>query len=691
MGNNLQNIDYSYNIRGWLTKVNDPASLNGKLFAYELKYNNPANTSLATARHNGNITEVDWNSSADNTRRRYGYIYDGNNRLTKASYQEPGHTVPYLKYYDEEVSYDLNGNIATLKRNGKPMKGTTPSAVDNLTYFYDGNKLTSITDASANKSGYPGGGLTNTYDPNGNMLTMPDKKITQEMIYNFLNLPESIEQNTTQTQYYYRADGVKLKKVFTLSSQTIKTEYLDGFVYATPYSGALKTAVEADTEIAKDASSAGQREAFTLAEQQLSSDPVDQAVIQPYFFPTSEGFYDYENKRYIYQYKDHLGNVRVSYAKNTATGAAEYLNGNNYYPFGLNFINSGDAAAVYNPSANYANYKYNQKELQETGFYDYGWRQYMPDLGRWFGMDQLSETYSSTSPYAYVMNNPISFFDPDGRYTQSSGNNWLQDMWDNTTSYSSWSNTGNGSFKGGEIGMPHDQFTSFYNFLSGGGTGSYTYWTNAAGNSTGSHIQGLDGHKVNITDNGWMSDMIDKAAGFMDSIWNSNFARSLVPDRMGITLGTSAGGGLEFGMSGGIEFILRGKDAGIYVDPFNTASLGGVIGGGGEYNLNYFTSRFSGNVSDISLNSVVGMEWYMGGTAAVVGGVNGGYSMSFDPNPNNGAVLGRWHTTTSGLSIGAKGSVGVGFTISNTRIGVGFDGKSRIADYSGLLTGKKGY
>ncbi|MGS0747496.1 hypothetical protein [Halpernia sp. GG3] len=29
------------------------------------------------------------------------------------------------------------------------------------------------------------------------------------------------------------------------------------------------------------------------------------------------------------------------------------------------------------------NYKYNGKELQETGMYDYGARMYMPDIGVW--------------------------------------------------------------------------------------------------------------------------------------------------------------------------------------------------------------------------------------------------------------------------------------------------------------------
>lgn len=39
------------------------------------------------------------------------------------------------------------------------------------------------------------------------------------------------------------------------------------------------------------------------------------------FFPTAEGYYDYEKKTYIYQYKDHLGNTRISYV----TGNENYI------------------------------------------------------------------------------------------------------------------------------------------------------------------------------------------------------------------------------------------------------------------------------------------------------------------------------------------------------------------------------
>ena len=128
------------------------------------------------------------------------------------------------------------------------------------------------------------------------------------------------------------------------------------------------------------------------------------------FFPTAEGYYDFVRNAYIYNYTDHLGNIRVSYARG-ASGGAEVLEENNYYPFGLKQegYNSGSLA-----NQNY-NYKYNGKELQETGMYDYGARFYMPDIGRWGVVDPLAEKYRRHSTYNYTVNNPIRFIDPDGR------------------------------------------------------------------------------------------------------------------------------------------------------------------------------------------------------------------------------------------------------------------------------------
>ncbi|MEN4762909.1 RHS repeat-associated core domain-containing protein, partial [Chryseobacterium sp. C39-AII1] len=124
---------------------------------------------------------------------------------------------------------------------------------------------------------------------------------------------------------------------------------------------------------------------------------------------TSEGFYSFRENRYIYQYQDHLGNTRVSFSK-TSAGVLETKDTNNYYPFGLNHIGGSNAS---NFGSLYS-YKYNGKELQETGMYDFGARMYMPDLGRWGVVDALAEQMRRYSPYNYAFNNPISYIDPDG-------------------------------------------------------------------------------------------------------------------------------------------------------------------------------------------------------------------------------------------------------------------------------------
>lgn len=60
-------------------------------------------------------------------------------------------------------------------------------------------------------------------------------------------------------------------------------------------------------------------------------------------------------------------------------------------------------------------YKFNAKELDsETGLYYYGARYYNPRLSIWYGVDKLAAKHPDYSPYAYVLNNPVKYVDPNG-------------------------------------------------------------------------------------------------------------------------------------------------------------------------------------------------------------------------------------------------------------------------------------
>ncbi len=60
---------------------------------------------------------------------------------------------------------------------------------------------------------------------------------------------------------------------------------------------------------------------------------------------------------------------------------------------------------------------FNGKELQtyaDLHLYDYHWRQYDPQLGRWHSPDPADQ-FHGLSGYAYCANNPVMLTDPDGR------------------------------------------------------------------------------------------------------------------------------------------------------------------------------------------------------------------------------------------------------------------------------------
>ncbi|HEU4495865.1 MAG TPA: RHS repeat-associated core domain-containing protein, partial [Flavobacterium sp.] len=231
----------------------------------------------------------------------------------------------------------------------------------------------------------------------GNLAEDKNKGITS-IAYNHLNLPVKVVfgSESNRIEYLYAADGRKLKKLVPYVNGNVQggyaftaMDYLDGFHYQ---DGSLK------------------------------------------YFPTAEGYVQktLSMYSYVYNYTDHLGNVRMSYAEDPENpGTLKVIEESHYYPFGLKHTryNSTElefagrqgsvvlraAAAPANPAPVLGySYKFSGKELQgELGMnvYDFGFRNYDPTIGRWFNIDPLAELASNKTPYHFVSNNPISRID----------------------------------------------------------------------------------------------------------------------------------------------------------------------------------------------------------------------------------------------------------------------------------------
>lgn len=375
----LQKVDYNYNIRGWLTEINKTAGLQQgtdpkDLFTFKINYNTTQAVIIGVnGLYNGNISETLWRTGSDDIERAYGYQYDNLNRLKNAIYENAGATT---NAYDENLTYDKNGNIMSLKRNGDIDPQVQPVLLDNLVYTYpaNSNQLSTILDNGNNTSGFHDFNKTGDdygYDANGNLVLDKNKNITT-IQYNQLNLPKKIIFGTGNTiEYIYNAAGQKLEKIVTEGTTVTTTNYLGGFQYKN-------------------------------------------AVLE--FFPTAEGYVKNDNGvySYVFQYKDHLGNIRLNYGKNPATQVLEIIEENNYYPFGLKHKGYNIAAVSTNQAGKY---KYNGKELQDElglGMYDYGARFYDPARAGWTTIDPLAEKMRRWSPYNYCFDNPLRFIDPDG-------------------------------------------------------------------------------------------------------------------------------------------------------------------------------------------------------------------------------------------------------------------------------------
>ncbi len=187
--------------------------------------------------------------------------------------------------------------------------------------------------------------------------------------------------------YTYDATGQKLKKTVNKGKSTTTTDYMNGFQYI-------------NDELA--------------------------------FFATAEGYVKHTKAggeslyNYVYHYTDHLGNIRLAYTKDPVSGEPKIIEENNYYPFGLKhpynaaiyeFTANGSGVSLQQVNEKAYDYKYQGQELQDElglNWYSFKYRNYMPDIGRFFNVDPLAEDYSYQTPYAFSGNKVVSHRELEG-------------------------------------------------------------------------------------------------------------------------------------------------------------------------------------------------------------------------------------------------------------------------------------
>ncbi len=134
------------------------------------------------------------------------------------------------------------------------------------------------------------------------------------------------------------------------------------------------------------------------------------------FFWTSKrkgtDLYQVTTRGHVYVSNDSSTLVEVYFDDVVVTQTkTNLIQGNEYYPFGMQTANSWTREAV---TGN--NYLANGgTELNTTTqLYDLDFRNYDPALGRMYGVDPMAAKYASLTPYNYSFNNPTAFSDVSG-------------------------------------------------------------------------------------------------------------------------------------------------------------------------------------------------------------------------------------------------------------------------------------
>jgi len=283
-----------------------------------------------------------------------------------------------MRNYIENYSYDVVGNILSIVHQAVNGNWTRTYAYDEPNTIPSNNRLTSTT-VGALKEPY-------TYDPHGSMTQMLHlRQITWDFKDQLASTQRQVVINAPgETTYYlYDASGQRVRKVTQSGGGTKIKEriYLGSYeVYREFASGDSMVTLERQAFHVMDS-----KRRVALVETNTTTGAA----------PTLR-----------YQFDNHLGSASLELDADAAIISYE-----EYYPYGSTSFQAVAGAVQVSPKR----YRYTGKERDdENAFYYHGARYYAPWLGRWVSCDP-SPGMIEAALYSFASNNPVRFFDPDGR------------------------------------------------------------------------------------------------------------------------------------------------------------------------------------------------------------------------------------------------------------------------------------
>ncbi|MBV7554445.1 RHS repeat protein [Pseudomonas sp. PDM28] len=314
------------------------------------------------------------------------YVYDSLYQLIKATGWEAGrpNQGPQVLVFDDPAPcanytqtyrYDRGGNLLELTHQGVQNHGHRLVAAAHSNRCLPVRNGVEPTEED----------FRNDFDANGNLLNLQPGQSLRWDLRNQLREVRPVERASgpdDSERYVYGADGMRVRKVRQMQTNTrtlfSEVRYLPNLEIRT-HSG-------------------------TGDVLQVISVQAGRSTVRVLHWE-SEPPKDTPNDQYRYNLNDHLGSCALE-----LDSSGYVISQERYHPFGTTawFAGCGDV------EASHKTVRYSGKERDATGLYYFGFRYYVAWLQRWLNPDPAG-TEDGLNLFAIVKNNPITYFDVDGR------------------------------------------------------------------------------------------------------------------------------------------------------------------------------------------------------------------------------------------------------------------------------------